>query len=247
LTSDPSVTSERRKTSHPALHFLRDIAIIFLAALLVSFLVKTFLIRSFYIPSGSMQNTLQINDRIIVNELVPSVVPLKHGDVIVFKDPGGWLTADDAHVPEPVTPAGAVVNWLKNTVGLGGTDENDHLVKRVIGLPGDHVTCCNALGQLSVNGVPLEEPYIFVGDGDKVASEQTFDVTVPKNDVWVMGDHRNESADSRFHLDSPTKGFVPYSDVVGRAVVISWPLSRWSILSDYPAVYAGTERKSSGK
>ncbi len=241
MTSETDSAPKRASANRSVWRFLRDLAIIFVAALLISFLVKNFVIRSFYIPSGSMENTLQINDRIVVNELTPAVVPLKHGDVIVFKDPGGWLTAGDAHVPQPDSPLAVAVNWVKNMVGLGGTDENDHLVKRVIGLPGDRVKCCNALGQLSVNGVPLSEPYVYVGGGEKVASEEQFDVTVPKGNLWVMGDHRNESADSRFHLDSPTRGFVPMSDVVGRAVVITWPYSRWSFLSDYPEVFKGTD------
>lgn len=221
--------------------------IIVLAALLVSFFVKSYLIRSFYIPSGSMENTLQINDRIIVNELVPSAVGLKHGDVIVFKDPGGWLKPEDAHVNEPTSTFGKVSNWIKNTIGVGGTDENDHLVKRVIGLPGDHVKCCNALGQMSINGIPLHEPYVHNSDGGTEASKETFSVTVPEGNVWVMGDHRDASADSRFHEDLSSHGFVPESDIVGRAVVISWPFDRWQYLSDFSDVYAGVDDRNSTK
>jgi signal peptidase I len=219
---------------------LRDVVIIFVVAVLVSFLIKTFVARSFYIPSGSMENTLQINDRIIVNELQPRVFPLQRGDVVVFKDPGGWLPPAAPSTGNPIQKGiGAVLDF----VGLGASDSDQHLVKRLIGLPGDHVTCCNALGQMSVNGVPLKEPYVLLPPGQQAVSGKPFDVTVPAGKIWVMGDNRYNSADSRYHMDDPTKGFVPLSDVVGRAFVISWPVSHWSWLDNYPETFQGTERK----
>jgi len=217
---------------------LRDVVVIFVIAVLVSFLIKTFVARSFYIPSGSMENTLQINDRIIVNELQPSVFPLSRGDVVVFKDPGGWLPAAAPKTGNPIQQGvGAVLDF----VGLGASDSDQHLVKRLIGLPGDHITCCNALGQMSVNGVPLKEPYVLLPAGQQAVSAKPFDVTVPAGKVWVMGDNRYNSADSRYHMDDPTKGFVPLSDVVGRAFVVSWPVSHWTWLSNYPETFSGTE------
>ncbi|MEN2736863.1 signal peptidase I [Microbacterium sp. X-17] len=219
---------------------LRDVVVIFVIAVLVSFLIKTFVARSFYIPSGSMENTLQINDRIIVNELQPSVFPLSRGDVVVFKDPGGWLPAAAPQTGNPIQQGvGAVLDF----VGLGASDSDQHLVKRLIGLPGDHITCCNALGQMSVNGVPLKEPYVLLPAGQQAVSAKPFDVTVPAGKVWVMGDNRYNSADSRYHMDDPTKGFVPLSDVVGRAFVVSWPVSHWTWLSNYPETFSGTEVK----
>ncbi|MEY9851495.1 signal peptidase I [Leifsonia sp. EB41] len=219
---------------------LRDVVVIFVIAVLVSFLIKTFVARSFYIPSGSMENTLQINDRIIVNELQPSVFPLSRGDVVVFKDPGGWLPAAAPQTGNPIQQGvGAVLDF----VGLGASDSDQHLVKRLIGLPGDHITCCNALGQMSVNGVPLKEPYVLLPAGQQAVSAKPFDVTVPAGKIWVMGDNRYNSADSRYHMDDPTKGFVPMNDVVGRAFVVSWPVSHWSWLSNYPETFSGTEVK----
>lgn len=191
-------TAPRRGGS---LRLLRDIAIIIVAALIASFLVRTYLVRSFYIPSASMENTLLIGDRIVVNELVPGVVPLQRGDVVVFKDPGGWLSAGE------------------------GSD----LIKRVIGLPGDHVSCCGTNGELSVNGHPVPEPYVVIPAGTNRVSSTNFQVTVPKGKLWVMGDNRYDSADSRMH------GFVPESNVVGRAFVITWPVQRWRFLSRYPS------------
>jgi signal peptidase I len=223
--------------------FVRDVLVIFLAALLISFLIKTFLIRSFYIPSGSMEQTLQINDRIIVNELVPDLVDVKRGDVVVFTDPGGWL---DGTAPISTTTGNPVsdgISWFLTLVGLGAQDSNDHLIKRVIGLPGDTVECCNDFGQMSVNGVPLDEPYVNLPPGETRVSADDFSVTVPADSLWVMGDNRYNSKDSRYNGATPSKGFVPMSDVVGRAFVISWPTERWTWLGDYPDVFRGTERE----
>jgi signal peptidase I len=219
--------------------FIRDILLIFLAALLISFLIKTFLIRSFYIPSTSMEDTLHVNDRIIVNELVPEVVAINRGDVVVFRDPGGWLPPS---VPKEQNPVAAAVDSALAFVGLSAPDSNDHLIKRVIGLPGDTVKCCNDFGQISVNGVPIDEPYILLPDGVTKATRDDFEVTVPEGDLWVMGDNRYNSADSAFHKNDPGKGFVPQSDVVGRALLISWPANRWAWLDDYPLVFEPVDK-----
>jgi signal peptidase I len=215
--------------------FLRDVVVILLAAIVVSFLIKTFLIRSFFIPSESMQDTLQVNDRIIVNELVPDLVPIQHGDVVVFRDPGGWLSGQPQQ-PDP-GPVVGFFEWLGSFVGLTAPDSDDHLIKRVIGMPGDTVVCCDEFDQLVVNGVPIDEPYVTAQAGDANAF-QPFEVTVPEDSLWVMGDNRGNSQDSRFHQDLPGGGFVPYDDVVGRAFVISWPTSRWTWLDNYPVVWA---------
>lgn len=219
--------------------FLRDVALIIVAAIIISFLIKTFLIRSFYIPSESMEDTLLVNDRIIVNQLVPDVTAIERGDVIVFTDPGGWL---DPVYEAPKDPISGFFEWLGSIVGLTAPDSNDHLIKRVIGLPGDHVTCCNDFGQLSVNGVALDEdPYVRLPDGVTKVSRDDFDVTVPEGALWVMGDNRWNSRDSRYNRDKPGNGFVPIDDVVGRAILISWPVERWTWLDNYPLVFDGVE------
>lgn len=234
------VDRDRRRRQRGIGLFLRDIVIILLAALVISVLIKTFLIRSFYIPSPSMENTLLVNDRIIVNELAPDVMPLQHGDVVVFRDPGGWLPA------APEQPS----NWFADGVdavltfiGLSAGDSNDHLIKRVIGLPGDEVACCDDFGRMTINGVAIEEPYAVVPENGAAAPEP-FDVTVPDDRLWVLGDNRYRSGDSLFHyLDSGAQsGFVPVDDVVGRAFVISWPISRWSWIDDHPSTFRGVER-----
>lgn len=231
--------ARRTAQKRGALLFLRDLLVIFVIAIAVSFVVKTFLIRSFFIPSESMRETLQVHDRIIVNQLVPDLVPLSRGDVAVFRDPGGWLPPS---VPVEQNPIVASVDWLFSLVGLSAPDSNDHLIKRVIGLPGDHVTCCNPLGQMSVNGVPLDEaPYVTLPAGEERVSRDEFDVTVPEGSLWVMGDNRYNSKDSRYNGDTPGKGFVPIDNVVGRAFVVSWPLSNWAWLDAYPGVFAGVD------
>ncbi len=220
--------------------FLRDLVIILLIAFLISFLLKTFLVRSFYIPSGSMMHTLEINDRVLVNQLVPNVVPLKRGDVVVFKDPGGWLTPSGAKDPTPF-------EQVLQTVGLAADTSNQYLVKRVIGIGGDTVECCDANGRMTINGVPIKEPYVFLSDGNTRASGMDFKVTVPEGSIWVMGDNRYGSRDSRYHQEDPGKGFVKESEVVGRAFVLNWPLNRFTWLGDYPDTFAGvvaeTERQ----
>jgi len=231
-------TETRRRKSRGVRVFLRDVVLIVLAAIVISVGIKAFLIRTFYIPSASMQNTLQIDDRIIVNELVPRVVPIQHGDVVVFTDPGGWLP------PKTVVKQNGFVtgvDWVLSVVGLSASDSNDHLVKRVIGLPGDKVACCNAFGQMTVNGIPLVEPYLKLDNGGTKAAPEDFSVTVPKNSLWVMGDNRFNSSDSAYHHANgdPANGFVTTDHVVGRAVVISWPSNRWTWLDDYPKVFDG--------
>ncbi|MCX7522121.1 signal peptidase I [Microbacterium sp. STN6] len=243
-TTSTRTRSARDKRKRSAKLFVRDVVIIFVVAVLASFLIKTFLVRSFYIPSGSMEHTLEINDRIIVNELEPSLVPISHGDVVVFKDPGGWLQPTIAPERNPIV---AGVDWALSIVGLSAPDSEDHLVKRVIGLPGDHVACCNALGQLTINGVPIREPYTIIPPGETNAARVTFNVTVPKGELWVMGDNRYNSQDSSLNQNLPGKGFVPIKDVVGRAVVISWPATRWTWLDNYPGVFADVEEKSGSR
>ena len=233
-------TDERPSRGKSAWRFIRDILLILLAAVVISFLIKTFLIRSFYIPSESMENTLLVNDRIIVNELEPKLMPIQRGDIVVFKDPGGWLPPGTT-TTEPNGVA-AFVDWALSIVGLTAPDSNDHLIKRVIGLPGDVVACCNAYGQMTVNGVPLDEAkYLKLPPGVTKVSKDDFSITVPKNSLWVMGDNRYNSADSRYNRDKPGNGFVPYDDVVGRAVLISWPIDRWTLLDNYPVVFKGVD------
>lgn len=239
--AEPGATRERhraRKPLHPVVRFLRDVAVILVAAVVISFLIKTFLVRSFYIPSESMEDTLHINDRIIVNQLEPGLFPVSRGDVVVFKDPGGWLTPE----PEPEqSPFVAGVEWVLSFVGLTAPDSNDHLIKRVIGLPGDTVTCCDEYGRLAINGVPIDEPYLKLPEGVTKVSNEDFEITVPEDALWVMGDNRYTSADSRYNRDKPGGGFVPFDNVVGRAILVTWPIDRWAWLDNHPFVFSSVD------
>lgn len=223
--------------------FLRDLVVVAVLALAISVAMKTWLIRPYFIPSASMRETLVENDRVLVNLLVPEAMPLTRGDVVVFTDPGGWLPAA---VPTPKPPAQALVDGVLETIGLKPEETDNTLIKRVIGLPGDHVVCCDAYGQITINDVAITEPYIRL-DGNTAASGVPFDVTVPSDSIWVMGDNRYNSQDSRYHQDLPTGGFVPMDVVVGRAVVINLPLDRMTILGDYPEVFANVPSRDPGQ
>ena len=202
---------------------LREFPVLLVSALVLSIIVKTFLVQFFYIPSGSMENTLLVNDRVGVNKFGALFSEIKRGEVVVFRDPAGWL-------PDQSDQSKGIIRVAKDAlvfVGVLPDPAKQYLIKRVIGVGGDVVTCCNAAGKLIVNGVAVNEPYIFPGDSP---SDTKFTVTVPQNFIWVMDDHRGASADSRFHTDDPNKGMVPLSKVTGRALFVIWPFSHAKVL-----------------
>lgn len=236
MTSDAAEPANSIPRRRGILLFLRDVLVIILIAALVSFAIKTFVVRSFYIPSGSMERTLMTNDRILVDELTPLWAGYDRGDVVVFKDPGGWLPPAPQKAPRPFIIE--ATDWVLTFVGLSTSDAQDHLVKRLIGAPGDHVVCCNALGQITVNGSPIDElSYLNLPEGDTTASSTSFDVTVPADSIWVMGDNRNHSQDSRAHQEPPGGGFVPLGNVVGRAFLTTWPLGRFGLIDTHDEVF----------
>jgi signal peptidase I len=208
----------RRKRS-----FWREFPILVVIALLLAVVIKTYAVQAFYIPSGSMQNTLEINDRVLVNKLVYDVRSIHRGDIVVFNGDGSW---DPGPAP---TDTNFVVKFADGFASMFGFGHpGDILIKRVIGLPGDRVACCDAQGRVTVNGVPLnEQSYLYPGD---VPSQIRFNIVVPPGRLWVMGDHRQISDDSRDHQGDPGGGTIPENSVVGRAFVIIWPPSRWGFL-----------------
>jgi signal peptidase I len=212
-------SSAPSKKRGPVVTFLREVVIVLVSALVISLVLKTFLIQPFYIPSQSMETTLDIGDRIVVNKLAPGPFELERGDVVVFLDPGGWLNAADKPELNPVQKVLTFIGLLPENAG-------EHLVKRIIGTPGDHVVCCDAAGMITVNGVPVDEPYVIDGASP---SDRPFDVVVPEGNLWVMGDNRPESADSRFNT-AVNGGFVPIDNVVGRVFVVIWPLDHLTYL-----------------
>ncbi|WP_420836420.1 signal peptidase I [Cellulomonas endophytica] len=224
-----ATATDDRGAGRGLLSWLRETAIILVSALVLSWLVKTLLVQAFYIPSPSMSDTLVENDRILVSKLTPGPFDLHRGDIVVFSDPGGWLGG-----PDPDADPGflrEVMTW----VGLLPADSDEHLVKRLIGLPGDRVASAGAGAPVTVNGVPLDEPYLAPG---AQPSEIAFDQVVPDGSLWVMGDNRQQSSDSRYNLGSAGGGFVPVEDVVGVAFVTVWPLDRATVLRNPSGTFA---------
>ena len=201
--------------------FLRELLSVVLVAVALSWLLKTFLVQAFFIPSESMEPTLQIGDRFLVEKLSPGPRDVRRGDIVVFRDPGGWLP--ESFDEDDGGSLGALVRDGLEFVGLAPSDTDEDLVKRVVGVGGDRVACCDSSGRVTVNGVALEEPYVAPGNPP---SDLPFDVTVPDGQLWVMGDHRSFSEDSRAHQGDAHDGMVPLDDVVGRAFVVVWPLDR---------------------
>lgn len=227
--------ADRRRTARRAARrrrrsLLREIPLIAVAALLIALVLKTFAVQVFVIPSPSMEQTILIGDRVLVDKLTPwfGSQPSR-GEIVVFRDPGGWLEPANKTEQGNVVLRGA--EQALSYVGLLPSDDEQDLIKRVIGVPGDTVECCDASGRLIVNGAPVDETYLAPGNAP---SKQPFKVTVPTGRLWVMGDHRDRSADSRYHLDEPGQGTIPMDNVVGRAFVIAWPVQRIGQL-DVPA------------
>ena len=214
----PATRRGRRKRS-----FWREFPVLVVIALLLAVVIKTYAIQAFFIPSGSMENTLEINDRVLVNKLVYDVRSIHRGDIVVFNGDGSW---DPGTAPRNTNFVVKFGQGFASMFGFG--HPGDILIKRVIGLPGDKVACCDARGRVTVNGVPLaERSYLYPGDSP---SEVRFNIVVPPGRLWVMGDHRLISDDSRDHLGDPGGGTIPENAVIGRAFVIIWPISRWRIL-----------------
>ncbi len=205
--------------------FWKELPILIGIALVLALLIKTFLVQAFSIPSDSMQNTLQQGDRVLVDKLTPwfGSEP-ERGEVVVFHDPDNWLAGEPTPDPNPLQK---VLSWI----GLMPSAEEKDLIKRVVGVGGDTVTC-KGTGPLTVNGKALNEPYVYPGNTPCSQDDQggQFSVKVPKGYIWVMGDHRQNSRDSRYNQSDKHHGMVPVDQVVGRAIVKAWPITRWGTL-----------------
>lgn len=211
---------------------LREGAIVIVSALVLSILIKTFLAQAFYIPSGSMRDTLTNGDRVLVNKLAPGPFEVNRGDVVVFVDPGGWLGDPP---PDERNAFQRGLQGVLTFIGLMPENAGEHLIKRVIAVGGDTVACCDDQGRLTVNGVGIDETYLRPG---VVPSEIEFERTIPEGHVWLMGDNRPHSQDSRAQIGRPGGGAVSIDQIEGTAFVLMWPIERWSWLRQPSEVFA---------
>jgi len=219
VPDDPARSPAGKKPKH----FWRELLIIVVVAAVLTLVLKAFVVQVYRIPSASMENTLQVGDRVLVNKLVYHLRGIARGDIIVFSGQDSW----GPNAPPPASdPFVRIWDDLLSNIGL--SSGQTYYIKRVIGLPGDKVACCTD-GKVTVNGVPLTETsYLYPGDAPSFPFTA---VTVPSGHLWVMGDHRGDSDDSRYHTSDPGDGAIPISEVVGRAFLIIWPPSQ---LRDLP-------------
>jgi signal peptidase I len=227
LVADGAGAAPEKDKSAPAgkkrKNFWRELLVIVVAAAALTLLLKAFVVQVYRIPSASMENTLQVNDRVLVNKLIYHFRSIDRGDIVVFSGQNSWGPDAPSPSSDPV-----VRLWDDVLSAIGLHSSQTYYIKRVIGLPGDRVACCTD-GKVTVNGVPLTETS-YVHPGDKPSF--TFaPVTVPPGHIWVMGDNRGDSDDSRYHTTDPGGGAVPENEVVGRAFLIIWPPSQ---ISDLP-------------
>ncbi len=247
-THDPGVTEQPQASGSsgsghrhkPQGSLWRELPILVIIAVGLALLIKTFLVQAFYIPSGSMENTLRIGDRVLVNKVVYHLRSIHRGDIVVFNGLDSF--SPEVTVTQPTNPVAKAAEWVAGLFGFAPPSEKD-FIKRVIGVPGDRVACCDVQGRVTVNGVPLDEKsYLYPGDSP---SDVPFDITVPEGRLWVMGDHRSASADSRSHLGDPGGGTVPANKVIGRAFVIIWPVGHAGILR-VPATFDQSKLTAAG-
>ncbi|MFI6523005.1 signal peptidase I [Spirillospora sp. NPDC050679] len=225
-STDDDAGGKRKDKDKKQGSFWKELPVLIGVALVLALVIKAFAVQAFYIPSGSMENTLQIGDRVLVNKIVYHTRDIARGDIVVFNGVASWDPETD--IQEPTNPVAKVLRAIGSAFGVA-PNEKDY-IKRVIGVPGDTVKCCDAQERVTVNGVPLDEKsYLFTdpatGEQNKPSNER-FEVKVQEGQLWVMGDHRELSYDSRSHRGDPGGGTIPVNRVIGRAFVIVWPPSR---------------------
>lgn len=229
--------SRRRSRKDKKGSFWRELPILIVTALVLTVLIQAFLARVYVIPSQSMETTLHgctgcNNDRVLVDKVSFRFTDPEPGDVVVFRGPHTW-GQNEFTVPETTNPVVRVFQGAASLLGFGSPDEKD-FVKRVIATGGQTVECCDAQNRVMVDGKPLTEPYIYWEPGRPEGDEQKqfSPVTVPAGHLWVMGDNRNDSADSRVQGGGGANGAVPMDNVIGKAQVIVLPPTRWGSIAE---------------
>jgi signal peptidase I len=222
--------ARRREEAAKKGSLIRELPVLLLIAFVLALLVKTFLVQAFFIPSGSMERTLHgcpgcTGDRVLVNKVPYWFGEPEPGDIVVFEGPESW--SPEVDVQEPGNAISGGLLWLGRAIGVAPPSEDDY-VKRVVATGGQTVQCCDAEGRVTVDGEPLDEPYVF--ENTPLESRAFGPVTVPEGRLWVMGDHRSASADSKAHIGDENSGTVAVDDVIGRAALIVWPLDRFGTL-----------------
>jgi signal peptidase I len=236
----------RRKSATGKGSLLRELPVLLLIAFVLALVVKTFFVQAFFIPSGSMEQTLHgctgcTGDRVLVNKVPYWFGEPEPGDIVVFKGPDTWTP--EVSVAEPSNWLSGALLWLGRTIGVAPPSEDD-FVKRVIATGGQTVQCCDAEGRVTVDGEPLDEPYIF--ENTPLESRAFGPVTVPEGRLWVMGDHRSASADSKAHNGDRYSGTIGVDDVIGKAAVIVWPISRFTFLDSPDIQGADSDAAAAG-
>jgi signal peptidase I len=232
----------QQRTKHGS--FWKELPVLLVIAVVLALVINTFLVKAFFIPSGSMEQTLHgcpgcSGDRVLVNKVVYRTHDPRPGDIVVFKGPESW--APEIATSQPTNPVAKAIQTVASTFGVSTPGEKD-FVKRVIAVGGQTVKCCDEKGRVTVDGRALEEPYVY--STDPKFDEQPFGpVTVPAGHLWVMGDHRDESADSRAHINDADQGTIPVDNVIGKAFVIIWPVSRWTTLGT-PSDFGGDGQRA---
>lgn len=222
-----SQSSAKKKGS-----FWKELPILIAIALVLAFVIRTWVMQAFFIPSTSMENTLLVGDRVLVNKVVYQVRDIERGEVIVFNGDGSWDDPNTVDIPEPTNPISRGFTWVQQQLGAAPTGKE--YIKRVVGLPGDTVECCDEQNRVLVNGVPLDEDaYLYPGSTE--SHTEFGPIELADDELWLMGDHRAISYDSRMNQNNPGGGAVPVDHVVGRAFVIIWPFSQAGSLSVPPA------------
>ncbi|WP_017611019.1 signal peptidase I [Nocardiopsis xinjiangensis] len=212
--------------------FWKELPILIAIALVLAFVIRTFVMQAFYIPSTSMENTLLVGDRVLVNKVVYQLRDIERGEVVVFDGEGSWDDPNSVNVPEPANPVARGFQWVQQQLGAAPTGKE--YIKRVIGLPGDTVECCDEQNRLLVNGVPLDEDeYLYPGSTE--SHTEFGPIELGDDQLWLMGDHRSISYDSRMNQNNPGGGAVSVDHVVGRAFVIIWPFDQMGGLGVPPA------------